>query len=99
MAMVHRVEGVRVHLEHPWVLRVPVSVRQARWGQGGYRQVLVHRPAILELRGRVQVLREPEIFPERVLKGWRGLMLVRREEWHLGWAANQAFEQALARRV
>ena len=60
MAMVRRVEEVRGHPEHPWVLLVPVSVRLVRRGQGLHRQVLVRRQAILGIRGRVQVLREPE---------------------------------------
>ena len=66
LAMVRRVEGVRVHREHPWVLRVPVSVRPARRGRVLHRQVLVRRLAILGLRGRGQVLREPERFPGQV---------------------------------
>ena len=60
LAMVRRVEEVRVHPEHPWVLLVLVSVRLVRRGRGLHRQVLVRRQAILGLRGRGQVLREPE---------------------------------------
>ena len=60
LAMVRRVEEVRGHLEHPWVLLAPVSVHLVRRGQGLHRQVLVRRQAILGIRGRVQVLREPE---------------------------------------
>ena len=66
LAMVRRVEGVRVHQERPWVLLVPVSVRPARRGRVLHRQALVRRQAILGLRGRGQVLREPERFPGRV---------------------------------
>ena len=66
LAMVRRVEGVRVHPEHPWVLLVPVSVRPARRGRVLHRQALVRRLAILGLRGRGQVLREPERFPGQV---------------------------------
>jgi hypothetical protein len=66
LAMVRRVEGVRIHPERPWVLRVPVSVRPARRGRVLHRQALVRRLAILGLRGRAQVPREPERFPGRV---------------------------------
>ena len=66
LAMVRRVEAVRVHREHPWVLLVPVSVRLVRRGRGLHRQVLVRRQAIWGLRGRGQVLREPERFLGRV---------------------------------
>ena len=66
LAMVRRVEGVRVHQERPWVPLVPVSVRPARRGRGLHHQVLVRRQAILGLRGRGQVLREPERFLGRV---------------------------------
>ena len=66
LAMVRRVEGVQVHQELPWVLLVPVSVRPARRGRGLVRQVLVRRQVILGLRGRGQVLREPERFLGRV---------------------------------
>ena len=66
LGMVHQVEEVRVHLKHPWVLLVPVSVRPARRGRGLHHQVLVRRQAILGLRGRGQVLREPERFLGRV---------------------------------
>ena len=62
LAIVRRVEGVQVHQEHPWVLLVPVSVRLVRRGRGLHRQVLVRLQAILGLRGRGQVLREPERF-------------------------------------
>ena len=63
LVMVRRqVEEVRVHLEHPWVLLVLVSVRPVRRGRGLHRQVLVRLQAILGLRGRGQVLREPERF-------------------------------------
>ena len=66
LAMVRRVEEVRGHLEHPWVLLAPVSVHLVRRGRGLHRQVLVRRQAILGLRGRGQVLREQEIFLGRV---------------------------------
>ena len=68
LAIVRRVEGVQVHQEHPWVLLVPVSVRirLVRRGWGLHRQVLVRRQAVLGLRGRGQVLREPERFLGRV---------------------------------
>jgi hypothetical protein len=66
LAMVRRVEGVQVHHERPWVLLVPVSVRLARRGWGLVRQVLVRLQAILGLRERGQVLREPERFLGRV---------------------------------
>ena len=62
LAMVRRVEEVRGHLEHPWVLLAPVSVHLVRRGRGLHRQVLVRLQAILGLRGRGQVLREPERF-------------------------------------
>ena len=65
LAMVRRVEEVQVHPEHPWVLLVPVSVRQARWGRGLHRQVRDRR-VISGLRGRGQTLREPERFRVRV---------------------------------
>ena len=66
LAMVRRVEEVRVHPEHPWVLLMPVSVHLVRRGRGLHRQALVRRQAILGLRGREQVLREPERFLGRV---------------------------------
>ena len=66
LAMVRQVEAVRGHLEHPWVLLVPVSVRLVRRGRELHRQELVRRQAILGLRGRGQVLREQEIFLGRV---------------------------------
>ena len=59
MVLARRVEEVRGHPEHPWVLLVPVLVRLVRRGRGGHRQVLVRQQAILGLRGREQVLREP----------------------------------------
>jgi len=67
LVMVRRqVEEVRVHLEHPWVLLVLVSVRPVRRGRGLHRQELVRQQAIWGLRGRGQVLREPERFLGRV---------------------------------
>jgi hypothetical protein len=66
LAMVRRVEEVRGHPEHPWVLLMPVSVRLVRRGRGLHRQVLVRRQALLGLRGRGQILREPEKLLGRV---------------------------------
>ena len=65
LAMVRQAEGALAHSEHPWVLLVPVSVRQARWGRGLHRQVRDRR-VISGLRGRGQTLREPERFRVRV---------------------------------
>ena len=93
LAMVRRVEGVRVHPEHPWVLPVPVSVRPARWGRGLHRQVLVRQLAILGLRVRGQILLEQERFLVRVQMGGRGSVLARREQGRPGWAATRVLEQ------